>query len=248
MPRLARLIIDPPANGSWNMAVDEALLESAARGDRPTLRLYRWAPATLSLGYFQRAVDRGMHAASSRCPMVRRSSGGGAIVHDNELTYSLTVATRGRDSWQAGHLYDAFHHTLVDAFAQLDIDARLVDDPQRQPLSRQPFLCFLRHGLGDVLAGETKVVGSAQRRRKTGLLQHGSILWGRSDYAPELPGILEVSGRQLASAELIDQWIPRLCNRLDIRLEEGVLTERERRRASDLASEKFGHPRWNEKR
>ena len=80
-----RLIIDPPALGRMNMAIDEALLESASRGET-ILRFYSWSPATLSLGYFQAYDDRREHSASADLDVVRRSTGGGAIVHDQEIT------------------------------------------------------------------------------------------------------------------------------------------------------------------
>ncbi|MEM6330787.1 MAG: lipoate--protein ligase family protein, partial [Planctomycetota bacterium] len=86
-----RLIVDPPQPGARNMAVDEALLDAAAAGAGATLRLYRWSSPTLSLGYFQPLAARAAHPASAGCPCVRRHSGGGAIVHDHELTYSLAV-------------------------------------------------------------------------------------------------------------------------------------------------------------
>src|SRR5438445_617792 len=82
-----RLIHDLPGDGPWNMAVDEALLEDAARSGRPTLRFYGWAEPTLSLGYFQPYAQRASHPPSSRCAVVRRPTGGGAILHDAELTY-----------------------------------------------------------------------------------------------------------------------------------------------------------------
>src|SRR5688572_3671775 len=91
----ARLIIDPPARGAWNMAVDELLLEEACRGAR-ALRLYQWSEATLSLGYFQAAAERTEHTASRDCPLVRRASGGGAIVHHRELTYCLAMPVAER--------------------------------------------------------------------------------------------------------------------------------------------------------
>src|SRR5687767_13677741 len=100
MPTL-RLLIDPPASGAWNMAVDEALLASAAAGVA-TLRFYTWSQPTLSLGYFQHAHQRDAHAASRSCPLVRRASGGGAILHDRELTYSLAVPLRQRLGAQSG--------------------------------------------------------------------------------------------------------------------------------------------------
>ena len=80
------------------MAVDEALLETAASLGVPTLRFYQWQEPTMSLGYFQEYADRLRHAASAGCPTVRRASGGGAIMHDRELTYSLAVP-EGTSTW-----------------------------------------------------------------------------------------------------------------------------------------------------
>src|ERR1700690_1334272 len=76
-----RLIWDDSSAGAWNMALDEALLESADADGLATLRFYRWSEPTLSLGYFQAAADRRLHPASLDCTLVRRSSGGGAILH-----------------------------------------------------------------------------------------------------------------------------------------------------------------------
>ena len=89
--RECRLLRDAAGEGAWNMAVDEALLESAATNNSMTLRLYAWSEPTLSLGYFQRYEDRRLHPESLACTCTRRSSGGGAILHDRELTYSLSV-------------------------------------------------------------------------------------------------------------------------------------------------------------
>ena len=86
-----RLLIDPPADGAANMARDEAILSCHAVGAmQPTLRLYRWRPACLSLGRFQRssAVDRAA-CARAEVTIVRRPSGGRALLHDAELTYAI---------------------------------------------------------------------------------------------------------------------------------------------------------------
>src|SRR5512133_1650859 len=87
-----RLIRTPAASGPWNMAVDEAILEFAARGEvLPTLRLYAWEPACLSLGYAQPASDVDLEALRSHgWEMVRRPTGGRAILHTDELTYSVS--------------------------------------------------------------------------------------------------------------------------------------------------------------
>ena len=99
-----RWMWDEPASGAWNMALDEALLESAGDDPMATLRFYRWSEPTLSLGYFQRSAERAAHIASRDCPLVRRASGGGAILHDAELTYSLTIPTTDRWSAAAARL------------------------------------------------------------------------------------------------------------------------------------------------
>jgi len=96
----ARVIFDSAGDGAWNMAVDQALLMSAEQDGMVTLRLYAWAQPTLSLGYFQKHADRQLHTASATCPLVRRRSGGGAILHDQELTYSLAIPSSHRWSNQ----------------------------------------------------------------------------------------------------------------------------------------------------
>ena len=124
MSTSCHLLIDPPADGAWNMAVDEVLLKAAAAG-RCCFRFYRWQVPTLSLGYFQAIDDRRRHVASFGCPVVRRSSGGGAIVHDRELTYS--VALPGEHPLAMGRmlLYQAVHQTLIEVLAAAGIQAEI---------------------------------------------------------------------------------------------------------------------------
>src|SRR5271169_4762547 len=88
---VCRLLVDPPASGAWNMAVDEALVDDAAARHACWLRFYGWSEPTLSLGYFQGYEERLAHRPSRQCPVVRRPSGGGAILHDVEITYSLAI-------------------------------------------------------------------------------------------------------------------------------------------------------------
>ena len=115
----AHLIIDPPADGAWNMAVDEALLKSANDSGQVTLRFYQWAAPTLSLGYFQKSADRALHRTSLGCEMVRRSSGGGAIVHDRELTYSLSLPGTNRWSSKQNDLYGSVHEAIVNYLQEI---------------------------------------------------------------------------------------------------------------------------------
>ena len=237
----ARLIIDPPASGTWNMAVDEALLESAGRGIT-TLRFYQWNEPTLSLGYFQAAGEREGHAASRDCPLVRRASGGGAIVHDRELTYCLAAPIVERFGRQANALYDTVHNTLVETLAEFGVRARLHAPAaiNARPAS-QAFLCFQRRTRGDVLCGEAKIAGSAQRRRRGAVLQHGSILLARSPHAPELLGIGELTGIAISPGDLIAAWGPRLQACLGVAA-PAELSGRERLRADALVRDPFGAP------
>ena len=245
---LCRLLHDPAASGAWNMAVDEALLAAAAEEGLCTLRFYGWEEPTLSLGYFQEYADRAGHAASSRCPCVRRASGGGAILHDREITYSFAVPPSS--NWAKKHLalYVAFHAALVDVLAARDFSAALCQAAGRERDRVQPFLCFLRHAPGDVLVGEIKIAGSAQRRYGGAVVQHGSILLDRSASAPELPGLNDLGGGTLAENDLLDAWRQKLAEKMDLEFQPGSLAAAEKCRAAELAAEKYGSDGWNRHR
>ena len=89
-----RLFLDGAAAGGWNMAADELLLEQASDTGQASLRIYSWSEPTLSLGYFQSHADRQTHAPSRDCRLVRRRSGGGAILHEHEITYALAIPSK----------------------------------------------------------------------------------------------------------------------------------------------------------
>ena len=214
---------DEPASGVLNMAVDETRLAQAAAttGEVDTqslwLRFYRWNEPTLSLGYFQRLADRADHPVSAGCPVVRRSSGGGAILHDRELTYSLVAPGGHPLARQPLAMYEAMHRSLIAALRAFRITAFLHDESPVEPFdpaaSRTPFLCFRRRSGWDVLVDSpeigsppAKVCGSAQRRRRGAVLQHGSVLLARSGAAPELPGMAELAGIGIAPGELGCAW------------------------------------------
>ena len=205
-----RLVVDDPRPGDWNMAVDEALLERAVETGGVSLRFYQWSEPTLSLGYFQPVADRARHAASSQCPLVRRSSGGGAILHDRELTYSLALPSGHRLARQAESLYLAAHAALIEGLATLGVAAGINRVASGLAPEAEPFLCFERRAVGDVLVGDAKIAGSAQRRRRGAVLQHGSILLQTSPQAPELPGIEQLTGVWLTPADLERAWLPTL--------------------------------------
>lgn len=269
MPLNCHLLLDEPADGAWNMAVDEALLERAADGGEATLRLYQWAEPTLSLGYFQTYADRHEHAASRALPCVRRSSGGGALIHDHELTYSLTLppaAVTGRDTRA---MYCGAHRAVISAFAamSLDIERLTLCEPAGSALpSAEPFLCFHRRADGDLLVGPPhppsvaagvavdtvasryKVGGSAQRKRRGALLQHGGVLLSQSMAAPELPGLRELEIAEIEPAELAPLLAEKLAACLGLRCVPGKLREDELLLANHLREEKHASPAWVERR
>ena len=246
---ILHLFRDPPASGAWNMAVDEALLEAAATDGQCALRFYGWEQPTLSLGYFQTYAERWQHVASAAAAVVRRVSGGGAILHDDELTYSFAIPAG--HPLAAGRLqfYTAVHAALIEVLTDWGIQAHVFEHPPDEQRSRQPepFLCFQRRSPGDVLVGETKIAGSAQRRCRGAVLQHGSVLLGRSAAAPELAGLRELTGKAVGVAELRESWRRRLAERLAIECRDGEFPPDLRRRAALIAAQKYVSPAWTQK-
>ncbi len=243
MPGL-RLLIDPPAPGPWNMAVDDVLLDLAAATGQATLRFYQWQQPTLSLGYFQALDNRRQHAASQDCPVVRRASGGGAILHDRELTYSLAIPQTSARLADVRHLYELCHGTLIAALADYGVAAALYRDCAQNKTddtssAAHPFLCFQRRTCFDVVIDGAKIAGSAQRRRRGAVLQHGSVLLGRSPQAPELPGIQEVAAVGVGAADLAQGWTPRLAELLNLPVASENLGAEERSRVEALSLRRF---------
>ncbi len=159
----SRLIVESePRTGVWNMAFDEALLEAASRRGESILRLYRWSEPTLSLGYFQRSVPPELPRPLLSLPRVRRLSGGGAILHHFEWTYSCAIPRTHPYAKNTERLYEVVHGALICALGSLHVKACL----RGGNTNAEAFLCFLRGDARDVIVGKQKVAGSAQRRRR----------------------------------------------------------------------------------
>jgi len=258
-----QLLINPPADGAWNMAVDEVLLGVVGQSGVPILRFYQWARPTLSLGYFQQFADRSLHPASSQADIVRRLSGGGAILHDRELTYSLILPATHPAARDTQALYDTVHRAIVATLNAILADedsqwqAVLCTGPAKLPARDEPFLCFQRRSAGDILLSRTsattsatdmKIVGSAQRRRQGVVLQHGSVLLQKSEVAPELPGIAEITRVEISPNELLSRLPSCLAeillqNQLEIQLDAATLAE-----IQELTRKKYSCDGWTERR
>ncbi|MEM9701346.1 MAG: lipoate--protein ligase [Planctomycetota bacterium] len=192
------VLIEPnPRSGEANMAADAALLDAAADG---TLggRWYRWSEPTVSLGHFQKG--RALNEADlPDLPWVRRLSGGGAIVHHHEWTYALAVPRGHALAQSPERFYEAVHGELITALGSSGVSARLRGERSAESPRPDPALCFLRSDPRDIVTADRhgfvwKIVGSAQRRRKGAVLQHGSLLIAASPYAADLPGLRETHG------------------------------------------------------
>jgi lipoate-protein ligase A len=249
------------------MALDEALLEEAAGKGLATLRFYQWNEPTLSLGYFQAIADRQSHAASLGCPIVRRHSGGGAILHDRELTYSLALPALPRFTRDPHALYLAVHRSLRETLAELSgpgfVGAIELCPQTIRPTGAagEPFLCFRRRAYGDLLVrvcgslglpqtvdGAHKVTGSSQRKRRGAVLQHGSILLAQSDRATELPGLAELVAKRVEAGEVVSLWAPRIAETLGLGIAPSTAHETTMERAKLIAKSKFAQSDWTARR
>lgn len=177
-----------PMSGARNMAVDHALLDSARAGGGATLRFYLWSPACLSFGRNQSA--RGVYdpdrIAELGLDVVRRPTGGRAVLHDRELTYSVAAPVAIIGSPRTA--YAVTNRALVDGLRSLGVAAALAPGTGRalRPSGDAAVPCFQDAAPGEVVANGRKLVGSAQRCEHRTILQHGSIL---------LDGDQEVVGR-----------------------------------------------------
>jgi lipoate-protein ligase A len=266
-----RLIVDAPLAGAQNMAIDEALLLDAAENGIPTLRFYAWSEPTLSLGYFQRYDDRISHPASRDCAIVRRQTGGGAILHDRELTYSVTLPATYSIAQHSERLYSALHETII---AELTPYLATTNSPwilsryggpSILPTGEEPFLCFERRARGDVVLTPTiadngrlaatdnsppnvKIVGSAQRRYRGAILQHGSLLLEKSPCAPELAGWRDVTGIDLSTADLMNRLTVRVAEVLCAANLSRVISAQLQSKFGEIANSKYSSTAWTKRR
>ena len=192
-------MIEPePQSGVRNMAFDEALLERALEGEC-TVRWYRWDEATVSLGYFQEDAGATDVSGLGLLPTVRRLTGGGAILHHHEWTYSCAVPSQHPLTQDPSAIYALVHRQIIAALAEQGLAPALRGEAGRTASTEigagkeRAFLCFGRGDPRDVIFRGHKIVGSAQRRRRGAVLQHGSVLLRRSEHAAQFPGILDLA-------------------------------------------------------
>jgi len=173
-----RLIDSGPCDAFYNMAFDEAIATEVRRGAAPpTLRMYGWDRASVTLGCFQKTSDIDIEYCKFHgIPIVRRPTGGRAILHGDELTYSFSAKTdRGPFSHGLLDSYKKISTAFSIAFRKIGLKAEPKNEREKgRVLSKSP-LCFQSSSYGEILIENKKLVGSAQKRWDNGLLQQGSI-------------------------------------------------------------------------
>lgn len=265
-----RLLITPPARGAWNMALDEAILEHIGRGESgPTLRLYAWEPACLSLGHAQPFSDVDTVRLQERdWEVVRRPTGGRAILHTDEITYS--VITPNDEPRLAGTVLDSYNRlaqALLLAVKELGLPVEMKEGKADHGPVPNP-VCFEVPSTYEITVSGKKLIGSAQARKKEGVLQHGSLpLTG--DLARICQVLVfedesrreEAAKRLLARASTVESalgkevgwevaaqaFIHAFEAQLGLSLNTGKLSSSESRRTEELVKEKYDHPSWTER-
>lgn len=169
------LLLTPPLDGADNMAIDAALMTRAREAGDGVVRVYSWAVPTLSFGRNQHARTAYSPARLREfaLPAVRRMTGGRALLHHREITYSVTAPAAPNESLAGS--YASINALLLETLRGLGVDARLAPRGERfTPPGSAP--CFERPAPGEVTVDGRKLVGSAQCREDGAMLQHGSIL------------------------------------------------------------------------
>jgi lipoyl(octanoyl) transferase len=265
-----RLINDSPAVGAFNMAVDEAIMRSVAASDAPpTLRLYAWNPPCLSLGYGQRASDVDWaRVASLGWDCVRRTTGGRAILHTDELTYSLSLPlTHPLASGEVVESYREISRALLAALERLGAQPR-ADRRAEAAKSFDP-VCFETPSDYEITVDGRKLVGSAQSRRGGGLLQHGTLplagditricdglvypdeaarLSAKAHVAERATTLEAVLGHVVDWAEAADAVVNGFAQTFGIDLVVSELTRSEVAEAERLTAEAYGSEAWTRRR
>ena len=165
-----------PASGAVNMALDNALFETARARGTGVWRTYAWATPTISFGRNEatRGAFDAMSIDAAGLDAVRRPTGGRALLHADEVTYSVTVPINERTAWSA--VYAAVNAILLRAIRSLGVDAVLVERTNAPSIRPDGPVCFDRPAMGEIAVGGAKLVGSAVWRDHGAFLQHGSIL------------------------------------------------------------------------
>ncbi|MDM5334479.1 biotin/lipoate A/B protein ligase family protein [Ureibacillus composti] len=263
-----------PCRPSYNMALDEALLDFHSNGEiPPVIRFYEWNPATLSIGYFQRAEkDINLQAIrDQQLGFVRRPTGGRAVFHDSELTYSIIVSEQYPDMpVTVTEAYRVLSEGLLEGFKNLGLNAyfSVPDTAEKKQDLKNPksAVCFDAPSWYELVVEEKKVAGSAQTRQKGVILQHGAILLDldedkllslfnfssdavRERMKKRLPdkavAINDLTDRHITIEECVKAFKAGFEKALEIELVPYELTEKQKQYVESLEEKKYLTDEWN---
>jgi lipoyl(octanoyl) transferase len=266
-----RLIVDTPASGAWNMAADEAILEQIGRGESlPTLRLYAWDPPCLSLGYAQPFSDVDTTRLHTHgWDVVRRPTGGRAILHTDELTYSVIAPLN--EPLIGGTVLESYNRlatALLAAVKSLNVPVEMKEHQPGLNTNAMGPVCFEAPSTYEIMVEGKKLIGSAQARRKEGVLQHGTLpLFGDLTRITETLVFPDETTRAAAAQKLLSrattietalgkvvEWktaaqafVYAFESELNLDFKHEELSPSENDRAKQLLSEKYNNPEWTER-
>ena len=261
-----RIIYSEPLPGALNMAVDSAILGAVQRGEvPPTLRLYRWNPPCISLGYIQPISDINFPRLNSRkWDVVRRPTGGRAILHTDELTYAV-IGLKSDPRLKDGVL-KSYQRLSIALCESLNLLGLPIQVHRRKDASAedQP-VCFENPSWFEITVNGKKIIGSAQARKKEGILQHGTLPLGgdltritevlkyptsaqREQAAKTLlqkaTTVESVLGRSISWEETAQAFHSGFESTLNIEFRRGELTSSEMNQAEHLAATQYGKLNW----
>lgn len=258
---------------SYNMALDEALLEWHSKGEiGPVLRFYEWEPATLSIGYFQR-VHKEIDLDAVRengLGFVRRPTGGRGVLHEHELTYSVIVTEEYPDMPETvTEAYRVISGGLLEGFKNLGLQAEFsipVTAEQNDGLKKpKSAVCFDAPSWYELVVEGKKVAGSAQTRQKGVILQHGAILLGldedklvslfkfdseeskermRRSLPEKAVAINRLTDRDISMEECVDAFSRGFEEALCIQLKPFELTAEQELFVKEIERKKYANDEW----
>lgn len=251
MAKKVRLLLTQHNTGAWNMAVDEAVLEAVATGKQyPTLRFYGWNPGAVTIGYFQslqEEVDT-QKCQSEKIDVIRRITGGGAVFHDKEITYSFIV--KEEDGLIVKDIlasYKQICQGIISGLEMLGITSQFIP-------------------INDLVVNNKKISGNAQTRKQKTILQHGTVLLDvdvkkmfsllkvpdekirdKMILAVEerVTSLRHLSGNEIAYSAVENALMKGFASALDIDIVLGILSEEEVKTAEKIQKEKYENTDWN---
>lgn len=254
---------------SFNMAMDELLLEWHSQGEiPPVLRFYGWEPAGISVGYFQKVNGKidVKSAMNYGVELVRRQTGGRAVLHDQELTYSVLVSEDHPSMPRSvKDAYMVISKGILEGFKELGIHAEF-SIPEEKLQVTDSAVCFEEPSWYELIVEGKKASGSAQTRKKGVILQHGSIPLevdeiklfdlfifpnervkerARKAFGDKASAINEVSKKTYSFDDARTAFKTGFERGLNIELEPFILTDKQWKEVTDLAESKYKSPEWN---